>query len=183
MPHIVTPLVHPNPPHTPALFSAAGHSGPDYFHAQPINDVWKFSLHSGRWEEVAQQGPVPLPRFEEAYVQYTPSGEEGARVCVCCGVCCSMLCQRRCEGAAPRSCMTGTRMPPLVEYHTETRPCPPPLPAPALADSRLLVFGGQTFGVCQLNDVFELDLTRLVWKELSPPRWCTAKCRRAHERG
>lgn len=33
----------------------------------------------------------------------------------------------------------------------------------------------------QLNDVWVLSLTTLTWRELSPPRWCSKHCRRAHE--
>ena len=48
------------------------------------------------------------------------------------------------------------------------------------ADSRLLIFGGQAAEVCQLNDVWELNLDTLTWAELDPPHFCTDKCRQAH---
>lgn len=44
------------------------------------------------------------------------------------------------------------------------------------ADSRLLVFGGQTEHVCQLNDVWEFSFITGRWAELSPPHFCTKKC-------
>lgn len=54
---------------------------------------------------------------------------------------------------------------------------PPPPPG-----SRLLLFGGQAQDVCQLNDVWQLDLLAMAWSQLSAPHWCTAACRAQHER-
>lgn len=112
--------------HGAALFRGdmvvfGGHTGPDYCHAFPANDVWAFHLANRTWREVRPAGPRPLPRFEEAYAQYAPTGSDEA--------------------------------------------------------SRLLVYAGQTAHVCQLNDVYELDMGSWRWQQLSAPSFCTSKCR------
>ncbi|GAB4823096.1 hypothetical protein N2152v2_010142 [Parachlorella kessleri] len=105
------------------LFIWAGHSGSTYSDAKPVNDLWAFDMGSGTWQQIPQHPPVPLPRFEQAYAQYTPPGGS--------------------QG------------------------------------SKLIIFGGQTEQVCQLNDVWELDLDSLQWLMLSAPRFCTRKCRKS----
>lgn len=65
----------------------------------------------------------------------------------------------------------------LALFHiARVRACLPAAP-------RLLVFGGQAAHVCQLNDVAELDLATLTWRQLSAPRFCTHRCRKAHRQG
>lgn len=113
--------------HSAALFRGdmvvfGGHTGPDYCHAFPANDVWAFHLANGTWREVRPAGPHPLPRFEQAYTQYAPPSSTEA--------------------------------------------------------SRLLVYAGQTAHVCQLNDVYELDMDSWRWQQLSAPSFCTSKCRK-----
>ena len=58
---------------------AAGHSGTNYDTAQPVNELWAFDTKELRWEQVPQKGHIPLPRFEESYVQYAPPGSAGAQ--------------------------------------------------------------------------------------------------------
>ncbi|PSC68380.1 DNA-binding protein isoform X1 isoform C [Micractinium conductrix] len=91
--------------------------------ANPVSEVWAFSLAKRTWRKIETTGPQPLPRFEESYVQYQRPGSAEA--------------------------------------------------------SRLLIFGGQTEHVCQLNDVFELDLERFSWRCIVPPRFCTRTCTRS----
>ena len=57
-----------------------------------MNDLWVFDLGSGTWQQIPQHPPVPLPRFEQAYAQYTPAGGppgicllQRCIVFVCCG--------------------------------------------------------------------------------------------------
>lgn len=137
---------------------AGGRSGSDYFHSWPLNDLWELDLASMRWEELKPRGRPPIPRFEESFVQW------GAPFAAA-GVAPGLGRRRHGDGAATRA-----RTPTL---HTAVCPAPH---APH-AGSRLLVFGGQAEHVCQLNDLWQLDLTTLEWIELSAPRFCTTKCR------
>ncbi|KAL4429591.1 hypothetical protein ABPG77_008640 [Micractinium sp. CCAP 211/92] len=119
----------PRDHHSAAVFQGemvvfGGHTGLDYRHAHPAHDVWAFHLANSTWREVKPAGPHPLPRFEEAYVQYTPPGSTEA--------------------------------------------------------SRLLVYAGQTAHVCQLNDVYELDMASWRWQQLAAPSFCTSECRKRY---
>ena len=42
-----------------------------------MNDLWLLDVNSWTWREVPQQGRVPLPRFEESYLDYSPPGMAG----------------------------------------------------------------------------------------------------------
>ena len=76
---------------------AAGHSGSSYSDAKPVNDLWAFDLGSGTWQQIPQHPPVPLPRFEQAYAQYTPAGgsqgicSQGALSFILCESVCPLL--------------------------------------------------------------------------------------------
>lgn len=92
----------------------------------------------------------------------------------------------RCRGRAllaPRALTPAWLGPPLwlhspVRHSCTAFPRPTPSPPPG---SSLFVFGGQAVNVCQLNDVLELDLRTMEWRQLAAPRWCTAACRRQFE--
>eukprot|EP00887_Chlorella_sp_A99_P008153 scaffold12.g8153.t1 len=118
--------------HGGKMYAFGGRAGTDYCHSSSLNDVVALDLETWAWEEVETKGAPPLPRFEHAYVQYSPRGSNGGR---------------------------------WTDWE---------------GGSRLVVFGGQSESVCQLNDVWELDLSALEWRALSPPRFCTKKCRKAH---
>ncbi len=56
-----------------------GHSGATYSEARPMNDLWAFDMRTLAWHQAPQRRPLPLPRFEQAYAQYTPEGSPGKR--------------------------------------------------------------------------------------------------------
>ncbi|KAL4458394.1 hypothetical protein ABPG75_013259 [Micractinium tetrahymenae] len=68
------------------MVAFGGHTGPDYCHGFAANDVWAFHLANRTWREAKPAGLQPLPRFEQAYVQYAPQGsDEASRLLVYAG--------------------------------------------------------------------------------------------------
>lgn len=186
----------------PYRLPAAGRSGENYSHSHPLNSLWRFDLAARAWTEIQQTGDArgkPLPRFEHAYAQVSRPGSNGQLQMLAgrCWPAASTASAQRWGGAcAAAGLMAWCRhvcggMATARGVGKQQRACSSLLPpaASAPADSALVVFGGQTtVGVtrrqrrvpCQMNDVWSLSLSSLIWREVTPPRWCNKKCEREH---
>lgn len=153
------------------VYIFGGRGGTLYNGSEPLGDLWRLHVASRKWEELAPPGRSPLPRFLASMSSYTAT-DGGARLVVFGGETSGPEPPPESAGLAENSGCKGSRR----ELIGTRELAGMDASSHELAGLRLRGHN-LTFAGCYLNDVWEYSQSANAWAELSPPRWCSRRCR------